>query len=193
MLEGRFAELENKIAGLGIGPSMFPHCFSSLDSVSVKNSLLKVSAEKERKELEANHTIKLLQREAIEIWMELGKFLNSFLILSTLSLLLGRGFSLVASVEGLLNVFGVEETPQEKHKVIWLWHRWSLGLVVCWFLTEVRSQLRVLFLYVLDQAMSEIIDTLVSLSLNEECVSVKIFAKELSHIPYNSFIEDVAP
>ena len=40
--------------------------------------------------------------------------------------------------------------------------------------------------------MSEIIDTLVSLSLNEERVSVKIFAKELSHIPYNSFIEDIA-
>jgi len=67
LLEGRFAELENKIAGLGIGPSMFLHCFSSLNSVSVKNSLLKVSTEKERKELEANHTIKLLQREAIEI------------------------------------------------------------------------------------------------------------------------------
>lgn len=44
---------------------MLSHRIPSLDSVAIKNRLLEIGAEKEREELEANHTIQLFKREAV--------------------------------------------------------------------------------------------------------------------------------
>ena len=61
---------------------MLPHSLSALDSVAVQDGFLKVGAEEEGEEFKADHTVQLLQREAVEIGMQLRELGYSFSVSS---------------------------------------------------------------------------------------------------------------
>jgi hypothetical protein len=77
------AKLEDEIASFCISIAMLLHSIFRLDSVALQDCFLKIGTVEEGEKFETNHTVQLLQREAIEISMELRESFNSLRLRSS--------------------------------------------------------------------------------------------------------------
>ena len=165
---------------------MLVHRSLAFQSLSTNYPVLKVVTKKEGEVFYINQVVQFLQRKRVEVRVDsLERQTPQFSILSH------DVYRLCNVFHCELNVLRIEQTTQEKDQINILWGRPEC---LCLFIlyndlgTELFKTLR----QVLAQAHKEVLIALVAFSLDKHGFGVKIFAKVLAHIPYYSFVKDVA-
>ena len=195
------AQLQDEVGSLYVRIQILVHRVLVL-----KDAMVVVVAEKVSEVLHVDQCVQLGESEIIESWMKQSEravfilhqflpwpapqelFIFSIIYLFTIVCLLN--ITICIPLHGIPDIFGVEETSEEKHKIIEVGRDekqlCGVSLDNGWLeLGNVTVEVEV-------EAAEEVLSRLVLLLGLKKCNMVELFAEELSHVSDDRFVNYIA-